>query len=81
MKALTTHETAAWSVSFSPDGRLLASAGLGKTVNLWDVPSGTLRQTLVGHSDKVTSFAFSPDGKLLASGSYDKTIKIWRLAK
>ena len=65
------------SISFSPDGRYLASGSRDKTVKLWDVSSGREIKTLTGHSDDVRSVSFSPDGSYLASGSSDKTIKLW----
>jgi WD40 repeat protein len=67
------------SVVFSPDGKLLASGNLERTVKLWDVRSGSELRTLIGHSSGITSVAFSPDQKLLASGNRDNTIKLWEL--
>lgn len=64
-------------VVFSPDGRLVASAGADHTVKLWDVSRGVLVRTLEGHSGGVRSVAFSRDGSLLVSGSEDHTIVIW----
>ena len=49
-------------------------------VTLWDVATGTLRQTLTGRTVDVYSIAFSPDGKLLASGGDDMTIHLWDVA-
>jgi WD40 repeat protein len=67
------------SVSFSPDGSLLASGSKDKTIKLWRVSDGSLVRTLTGHTDWVMSVSFSPDGSLLASGSVDKTIKLWQV--
>ena len=64
-------------LSFSPDGRLLASLASGgdDAIKLWDVPSGKMLATL---KHKAHSLSFSPDGRLLASGGDDDgTIKLW----
>jgi WD40 repeat protein len=66
-----------FSVTFSPDGRLIASGSWDKTIKLWDVKTGEEIRTLKGHSELCHSVAFSPDGRLIASGSDDKTIKLW----
>ena len=65
------------SVSFSPDGKTLASAGVDGSIRLWDVRTGDTLSTLEGHTSWVNSVAFSPDGKTLASGSSDSTIRLW----
>ncbi len=64
-------------VTFSADGRRLASASLDGTVNVWDAATGQVIRTLKGHTDSPTSVAFSPDGRRIASGSRDQTVKIW----
>ncbi|KAM3104714.1 TIR domain-containing protein, partial [Phormidesmis sp. 146-33] len=66
------------SVSFSPDGKTLATGSYDNTVKLWDLQGREL-QTLKGHSERVNSVSFSPDGKTLATGSYDNTVKLWDL--
>ncbi|MBD2612756.1 hypothetical protein H6G94_15995 [Nostoc punctiforme FACHB-252] len=74
---LEGHTNTVYSVSFSPDGRLLASASGDKTIKIWDVTKGKEIRTLTGHSNNVFSVSFSPDSQKLASASGDKTIKIW----
>ena len=56
---------------------MLASASSDKTVRLWDLVTGTHKQTLTGHTGPVYSVAFSPDGKILASASGDRTVRLW----
>jgi WD40 repeat protein len=67
------------SISFSPDGKVLATASDDNTVKLWDIRTHKKKEvkTLIGHIDRVNSVSFSPDGKVLATSSADKTVKLW----
>ena len=63
-------------IVYSPDGKTLASSS---PLKLWDVESGKLQKTFVGHVKQVATMTFSPDGKTLASGDLAGVIKLWRV--
>jgi WD40 repeat protein len=64
------------SLSFSPDGSLLAAA-VQNDILLIDPASGGTLTTLSGHTDSVAVVQFSPDGTRLASTGFDNTLRIW----
>src|SRR5262249_33946084 len=66
-----------WTVAFSPDGKTVASGGDDQVVSLWDVKTGHLLRTCVGHDYSLFCVTFSPNGKLIASASSDQTVRIW----
>lgn len=67
-------------IVFSPDGKLLATAGADSTVKLWNMDNGQWIRTFAGHQDLVTSIIFTPDSRAIATGSLDKNIKLWNTA-
>ena len=74
----TDHTGYVRALAFSPNGRILASGGADRTINLWDPNTEQKLRTLGGHERPVTSVAFSPNGRLLASSSVDGTVRFWQ---
>ena len=68
------------SVAFSPDKETLATAGLDRTIQIWNLRSRHLaRAPLKGHRDVIYTVSFSPDRQTLASGGGDGTILLWNV--
>ncbi|NER53051.1 MAG: WD40 repeat domain-containing protein, partial [Symploca sp. SIO1A3] len=77
LQTLREHTNSIFSVTFSPNGQILASGSDDHTIRLWNTGNGKCYKILQGHTNAVRTVAFSPDGKILASGSSDGTIKFW----
>ncbi|MEA5448872.1 HNH endonuclease [Leptolyngbya sp. CCNP1308] len=69
---LEEHTDTIFSLSLSPNHKILASGGLDKTVCLWNLKTRSLICTLAKRKDPIHSVAFSPDSGLLASGGESK---------
>jgi WD40 repeat protein len=65
------------SVTWSPDGKRIASGSGDKTVQVWTPTSGESVLTYRGHTDVLYTVAWSSDGKRIASGGADQTVQVW----
>ncbi len=77
LKRIEAHRDVIHDLTFSPDGKVLASCGYDRLIKLWDATTGAEIRVLKDHSDAVYSIRFSPDGSLLASGAADRAVKVW----
>jgi WD40 repeat protein len=66
-----------YNLSWSPDGKYMASTESDKTIQVWDARTGENRVIYRGHSKEVRTVAWSPDGSQIASGGNDKTVHLW----
>ena len=79
---LTNTAEVGWasSLAFSFDGKTLAEGCGNGAIELWDLATERVIQTLTNHSAWVSAMAFSSDGKRLASASADHTACLWDVA-
>lgn len=68
------------SLSFSPDGKVLATGDDDGKVELWNVNPLERIAVLGRHAARVKAVAFSPDGREVVSSSDDKTIAVWNVS-
>ena len=78
--------TSVCQVDFSPDGKLIAAAGLNGPLVLFDAGKGKELDSfgkefdLIGNSSSTSPMAFSPDGRTLATLGEQQALHFWDLA-
>ena len=76
-RTLQVSEQPVIGVNFSKDGKRLATSSADGFVRIWDLSSGQVALTLMGHSRDINMVVFNPDGSRLATASDDSTAKVW----
>lgn len=74
---LIHHNDEVWHVSFSHNGKYVASASKDKTAIIWDIETFRPRLILSGHTDAVSYLSWSPDDEYLLTCGNDHTIRLW----
>src|SRR3954453_15450531 len=74
---LRGHSALVYGVAFSPDGKLLATAGFDGAVKLWDFAARKEGRALKANDQPVYCAVFSPDGATLATCGADSLIRLW----
>ncbi len=80
----TDASSQAWhvnAVAFSPGGQLLAAADSDGSVQLWNLPGGTLEASIPTPGTLVRSFGFAEGGRVLAMANQDGAVGLWDLAR
>jgi WD40 repeat protein len=67
------------ALSFSPDGRRLATGSLDGGLTVWEARTGRQLDALTGNLGQVMDLAFAPDGASLATSSSDGTLRLWEV--
>jgi len=76
---LSGHTGSLRTLAFSPDSRLLASAGIDGQVIVWDAQHGHRSQFNTNHPAGGPAVTFSPDGHIASSGR-DGMVQAWNPA-
>jgi WD40 repeat protein len=66
-------------LTFSGNSRMLAAAGSGQSIRLWETDSWRELRPLRGHYGSVLDVTFGPTEHVLASVAHDRQAHLWRL--
>ncbi|CAG9864987.1 unnamed protein product [Phyllotreta striolata] len=86
MSTLRTHKDYVKALAYAKDREQVASAGLDKSIYLWDITTLTAltasnntvtTSSLYGSKESIYSLAMNPSGSIIVSGSTEKILRIW----
>jgi WD40 repeat protein len=78
-KVIQRFKDANWGAPvFTPDGKILATQGMGCEIRLWDISTGEPIHQRPAHGNFIESIAISSDGRTVASASlHDPNLRLW----
>ncbi len=73
------HKGPITALSWSPDGKMVASGSADKTVQVWRAADGQWLYTYYGYASPVTSVVWATDraNEIASAGQNDGTVQIW----
>ncbi len=77
IRSLTGHTDSIWSLSWSHNGRYIASGSADATARVWDWNSGKTLLIFDKQGDTVRSVSWSPDDSRIVSGGLTGPVYIW----
>ena len=78
VRRLAVQDGAIFALDWSPDGRLVAVAGAGPSVNIYDAATGQPLASCKGHTAGIYTIAFSADSTHLATGGFDGHVRLYK---
>jgi WD40 repeat protein len=78
-KTLPTDSGQLKALTFSPDGRILATSGADYAIQLWNTADSTLIRKIEGQHAEAVQLTFSRDGRFLAADSRNQEVQVWRI--
>jgi WD40 repeat protein len=79
LRSKMQHDTGARMAGFSPNGKLLVTAGFNRAARIWQVETGQEFLPPLEHESQVHSAVFSPDGKSILTTCADGSAHVWDL--
>jgi WD40 repeat protein len=83
-QSFVAHQDVIRRIDESPDGKMVATAGLDGIVKVWEIETGELLLEINAHETQPSGFFrgvldvdFSPDSKLLVTGGVDGETNVW----
>jgi WD40 repeat protein len=77
VRQLAAQDGAIFALDWSPDGKRVAVAGAGPSVNIYDAETGLPLASCKGHTAGIYAVAFSPDSTHLATGGFDGQVRLY----